>query len=449
LTASPAGRGRSRPRDWRPLADADPVPGDPDEILDEVAHMQRVAAMLRREAGDLRLIAGGEGLKGRYADALRDGAQDLEVHLRETAERYERVHGHLTGWAHELEGFQADADRILRTAQAEQSAAAGKADTGAAGKLADSSGDDDPMAGHRRSLAKVEALRDERAAHYASLVGHEIDDTIKDSRWERFKDQIDDWKGVISFVVDVMSWAATIIAVAALLTTPAGWLAGLAVWLSVGVLAGHVVLGLAGDGSWADVAMDVFGLLTMQVGNSALKGLRGVRDATKAAAQAAAEEVAAANSARATRAVRDRASAVVNRRGSTRAARARARHQRNIADAANRRAGRQAASEEAGTPMPEASRWEAAWMGGEKESTNMYKDVQRMRVAYPENGAVQRASGGAEGYKRAFQTSWGSATVVDSGDKFLGDSDLFPMKPASSAYGAAKGRFTKEAGSKW
>jgi hypothetical protein len=35
------------------------------------------------------------------------------------------------------------------------------------------------------------------------------------------------------------------------------------------------------------------------------------------------------------------------------------------------------------------------------------------------------------------------------GDKWFGDSDLFPMKPASTTYGEAKGRFTKEVGSSW
>src|SRR6478609_5839136 len=49
------------------FADTDPVPGDPDAILDEVAHLKVVAAMLRREAGDLRVIAQGDGLEGRYA----------------------------------------------------------------------------------------------------------------------------------------------------------------------------------------------------------------------------------------------------------------------------------------------------------------------------------------------------------------------------------------------
>lgn len=430
---------RRRTQDWHPLADHDPVPGDPEAIADEVEHLKHVAAVLRQEARDLKTIGEGEGLKGRYADTLRGGARDLEGRLGATADRYERVHGHLTGWAQELESFQNAAGRILRSARADaETAAPDPHPTG-----------DDPLTRHRADLAKVVAQRDARASHYATLIRHEIDDRIKDNDWEVLKDVIDDWSGAISVVVDAMSWTATVIAVAALVMTPAGWVTGLALWLALGVLAGHTLLAAAGDTSWADVAMDVFGLLAMGVGNKALKGLRNIRNATKEAAEFAAAREAAANSARATRAARDRASAVLNRRSATRAARAKARHDRNIAHAATRRAGREAAAAEAATPMPEASRWEAVRMGGEKESMNMHKDIERMRAAYPRNRSVQQASRGAESRKRVFQVVWGAGSVVDATDKVLGSSDAFSMKASWGAYGKAKAHYTKEVGSAW
>ena len=439
---------RRRPRDWHPLAASDPVPGDPDAILDEVAHMRQVASMLRQEARDLRVIGQGDGLKGRYADALRHGADGLEVHLRETAERYERVHGHLTGWAHALENLQSEADRILRNAQvvAEFDAPDGHH---AKGDGHHAQGDDDPLAGHRTSLAKVVAQRDERAAHFGSLIRHEIDDKIKDSPWEWFKDRVDDWSGTIALVVDAMSWTATVIALVALATTPAGWVAGLAVWLAVGVLAGHSLLAAAGDGSWADVAMDIFGLLTMQIGTRALAQLRNVRNATKLAAQLAAEEQAAANSARATRSVRDRTSAVVNRRGATRAERAKARHDRNIARAANLRHGREAAASEAAIPIAQASRWEAASVGGDVEEANHFKDVKRLRTSYPQSAGVQSASRGAEGAHRTFKGAWAAASAADVTDKAAGSSDIVPWKPDYAPYGHAKDHFNREVGSSW
>lgn len=433
---------RRRPRDWHPLADADPVPGDPDAILDEVAHLREVALMLRQEAEDLRVIGHGDGLEGRYADALRHGATGLEAHLRRTAARYERVHGHLTGWAHALGDLQSEADRVLRNARTVAEFTPPSDDRHA-------KGDDDPLAGHRASLARIVAERDQRAAHFGSLIRHEIHDGIRDNRWQRMKNAVDGWSSGIALVVDAMSWTATVIALVALATTPAGWVAGLAVWLAVGVLAGHALLATVGDASWADVAMDIFGLLTMKIGSGALARLRNVRNATKAAAQVAAEEEAAANSARATRAVRDRTSAVVNRRGATRAERAKARHDRNIARAANRRAGEHAAAQEAVAPLPEASRWEAVRMGGEKESMRLHKDILRMRSAYPRNRAVQTASEGAEAHKGLFQATWGAASAVDISDKLLGSSDVFRRKPASNSYDGAKGRLAREVGSSW
>lgn len=437
--------GRRRPRDWHPLAADDPVPGDPDAILEEVAHMRQVAAMLRAEAKDLRLISQGQGLKGRYADALRDGAGELEAHLRETAGRYERVHAELVGWAHELADLQTAADRVVRAAQAE--VASSFEDTDSSGG-AEGDGED-RVALYRASLARVIAQRDERAACYASRIHGDIDDTIKDSWWERCKDAVDDYQRVISLAVDVMSWVATGIAIAAITMTPAGWVAGLALWLTFGVLAGHLLLAAAGDGSWADIAMDLFGVLTMQVGATALRSLRGVRDATKLAAELVAEERAAEASARATRALRDRASAVVNRRASTRAARAMARHNRNIVRAANLRAGRAAAVREAATPMASASRWEAAAVGGDRETANLHKDVVRLRASYPDSPAVQRASVGAEGHKWVFQGTWIAATAVDGTDKGLGSSDVAWFKPDCGSYGRAKDRYTREVGSAW
>lgn len=461
-----------RPRDWHPLAGTDPVPGDPEAIHDEVAHLKRVAATLRGEARDLKPIGQGEGLKGRYADALRDGARELEVHLRETAERYERVHGHLTGWAHELEGLQAEADGILRRARADAEAVSGSGGGSVSGGVSGSGGgpgpgsasgaggpsgapdhgdaaDADPVAKHRRALAAVEAHRDQRAAHYASRIRHEIDDKIKDSWWERFKNGLDDVQGVVSVVLDVMSWVASGIAIAAIILTPAGWVTTLALWLTVGVFGGHLLLAAAGLASWADVAMDVFGLLTMSLGSVALRGLRSVRDATKLAAELAAEERALADATRAAQPLRDRTSAVINRRGSTRAARARARHDRNIARAAARRAGHEAAAGEAATPMAQATRWERARMGGDPEMANMHKDVLRLRADYPENAAVQKASEGADEYRLMFRVAWGASTAVDGVDKGLGGSDFMPFLPEYGPYGRAKGRYVKEVGTAW
>lgn len=115
-----AASSKTRPRDWHPLAESDPVPGDPDEIRDEVKHMTGVATSLREQARMLRGIGDDNELKGKYAEKLRDESGTLEKHLREVAGRYERVHGHLTNWANDLEDFQTQADDVLRKAKQKQ-----------------------------------------------------------------------------------------------------------------------------------------------------------------------------------------------------------------------------------------------------------------------------------------------------------------------------------------
>lgn len=109
--------GRRRPADWHPLAEKDPVPGDPEDIRDEVTRMKKLASTLRDQAAILRKAADGDALQGQYADKIREDSGDVEKHFRETAARYERVVGDLGKWANELEGFQERADGVLRAAK--------------------------------------------------------------------------------------------------------------------------------------------------------------------------------------------------------------------------------------------------------------------------------------------------------------------------------------------
>ncbi|SOR79888.1 hypothetical protein SCNRRL3882_3347 [Streptomyces chartreusis NRRL 3882] len=72
----------------------------------EVKRMKGVASSLREQARLLRGIGNDDELEGKCAVSLRDESEGLEKKLREVAERYENVHGYLTSWAGELEGFQ-------------------------------------------------------------------------------------------------------------------------------------------------------------------------------------------------------------------------------------------------------------------------------------------------------------------------------------------------------
>ncbi|MCZ4118595.1 hypothetical protein [Streptomyces sp. H39-S7] len=412
--------------------------------------MKQTARMLRDQAKDLKVIAGDTELRGRYADKLRDASRDLEVHLRETAGRYERVQGHLTGWAGELEDLQTEADTLLKTAQADTAAAkAPQESSGSSAGDTTTGQEDDPAVKHRVSLEKIVARRDDRAGHFAGKIRHELNDKIKDSRWENFKDTVSENAGWIKVAIDVLSYAATIVAIVALFCTPVGWVAMAAIAATALVLVGHTVLALAGEGSWMDVGMDVFALATFGTGKIALKGLKGIQSAmrgvsTKAAGKAAEKTAHAAN--RASRAAKasqteSRTTSAAQRRGAEKA-----RDQLRVQE---RKAAKRARRAERDQEMPEATSRDALSSGGDREAVGYYKDIQRMRQQYPDNAALHEASAGAERYNAIYKRAWGAGTAADSVDKAAGSSDLIPDKFSVPAYSDFKDQFTHEVGSKW
>ncbi|MFF0586302.1 hypothetical protein ACFYWD_10080 [Streptomyces sp. NPDC003781] len=69
------------------MAEKDPVPGEPEDIRDEVTRMKKLASTLRDQAAILRKAADGDALQGQYADKIREDSGDVEKHFRETAAR--------------------------------------------------------------------------------------------------------------------------------------------------------------------------------------------------------------------------------------------------------------------------------------------------------------------------------------------------------------------------
>ncbi|MEV5356482.1 hypothetical protein ACIPM2_15995 [Streptomyces sp. NPDC086081] len=279
---------KARPRDWHPLADSDPVPGDPEEIRREVRHMKSVASSLREQAKMLRGIGNDNELKGKYATKLKDEADDLEKRLGQVADRYERVHGHLTNWANDLEDFQTEADKVLTNAKREQEnleAEKAKKDSGDAPKSSHSSSGtkSDPLQDYRDQLERIKGARDERARHHANKIRDQLDDAIEDSLWDDFKGWIHDNIDTIKIVLDALGWAATIIGVVALFIPG---LNVLALVLGGIILGTRALLAVAGEASWMEVAMDSIGLLTMGAGRAGLTMLKGANTATTTAAVA-------------------------------------------------------------------------------------------------------------------------------------------------------------------
>ncbi|MFB6555698.1 putative T7SS-secreted protein [Streptomyces sp. NPDC056405] len=426
------GKGRRRPVDWHPLAEKDPIPGEPEDIRDEVTRMKDLASTLRDQATILRQAADGDALKGKYADKIREKSGDLEKRFRETAARYERVVGDLGKWANNLEGFQERADGILRAAkQADEEHAAEVKKKEAKAR---ENGDEAPveadpnshLSSYHGQLNEVISDRNTSAQLYAENIGDDISDIIKDSGWENFKDWVHEHADTIKTVVEILSYAATLIGAIALLCTPVGWVATAIMVATIAstslVLAGHTLLALSGDGSWADVAMDVFALATLGFGSVALKGVKAATTALKSASRSGRFQ-------RYTN-LRKLLDRNVMRYGTDSARGAKAVRAKDSL--------RQIGARET---RPGTNRLERL-LGGDSEVVSATKFAKAMRAEFGGNPDVVRAADDVGKAANSFRLNYLAATSVDLGDKA---GEKFVGEP----YGDAKDVLTREVGSRW
>jgi len=282
--------GRPPDSEWAVLDEpSDPIPGSPYDIRAEGTRLGRFAQLLHEQIGLLKDLAGDDSI-GKYADKIRESSSEITDDLGKLATRYESVSGYLNGWAGDLEGFQADSLKPLAQAQAaaplanqpEMSAtpgsqppptpaqqakatAAAKAKTTAQGEVAAAI----------RQLAGIKSNRDTRGKYWMQKIEDAEHDGLKDNDgwWDDIKDFIHNHAGWIKLLADVATWVATALLLAALLIP--GFDIGAAVLLGIMAvaLAGHTALALSGDGSWTDVALDVFAMVTVGLGAEAKAGL--------------------------------------------------------------------------------------------------------------------------------------------------------------------------------
>ena len=251
--------------------------------------MVSVAKKLRDQAKSLQAISNEDKLKGKYVKRLREDSGTLEKHMREVASRYERVHGHLTTWANELEDFQTEADKVLRQAKEKQDeieadkAKAAESGDKAAPKPPVGGEVEDPLRTYRNQLDTITGDRDDRAGHHARKIKDEIDDVIEDSWWDNVTGWFHDNADWIKTVLDGLGWIATIAGIVAI------WIPGLnllVLAIAIVTIATRSMLVASGDASWTDLAFDIGGLLLMGIGRGGINMLKGANKVTSAAAQA-------------------------------------------------------------------------------------------------------------------------------------------------------------------
>ncbi|MGH4032442.1 putative T7SS-secreted protein [Actinomycetota bacterium Odt1-20B] len=446
---------KHRPRDWHPIAESDPVPGDPEEIRAEVKHMVGVASSLREQARLLRGIDDDNELKGKYANSLREESGVLEKHLREVAGRYERVHGHLTNWADDLEDFQSRADKVLTEARQRQDEVEaekkkqendakhgsgdgdkgkGKGDKGSGDKESGSSGGDsdaDPLREFRDRLETIKGERDDRARHHAGKIRDQLDDVIEDSWWDNVKGWIHENVEAIKLVLDVLGWVATIAGILALFIPGLNLLV---IALSVAVALTRLVMFAAGEASLAEVLVDCIGLVTMGVGVRMLSKLKVADKVLKGASKA--QRLSRLKSAvRANKAAREEMARVIATTGDdglrSFARQSMNRMRREILDNAGR------VSDEAPVRLNRLER-----MGlGDSDARAAVENIRRNAGTFPESGA--QVIGKSENYYKVAVGAAATGTAADVTDKALGESPTLPDKPFYAPYEDGKGELWK------
>lgn len=97
----------ARPIDWSPLAETDPVPGDPAEVSELARRYRETAQAISTAARKLRSIASTDGWVGKAAIEFRDQALSVADSIERAHDRYDE-----TGEA--LRDFQPDHDEAQR-----------------------------------------------------------------------------------------------------------------------------------------------------------------------------------------------------------------------------------------------------------------------------------------------------------------------------------------------
>lgn len=441
------------------MATSDPVPGEPETITVEARRLRDMATEMRSQIARLHTIGRDDTLTGQYADNLRTAASDLAGKLEKTVGRYQRVSGELASWAPELTHAQTESVRALEKAKAAEAARAANTVIQAAPRPGDppptpaeqaqerrrQSALDDAatdLAAARRHLDDAIEHAQNKGRHYAGRIKDAIDDDVKDSWWDHVKGWVDRNAGWIKKVADVLSMVATALAVVALFIPGVNILMVIAAGLTVAALAGHTLLAASGDGSWADVGLDIFALATFGLGKAVTGALKGVQAATRVAGARAAGRAAEAAALRSSRAARTAAGRTLSRRGVSAAQRRGARRLIDTAKHDARQAGIRAAADVRDAPLAGATSRDALRAGNDVDVARYHNDISAIRSRFPGNADVTHASPHADLLRNTNTGAFTSGFGADATDKV---GEYGRVKP----YTNAKEHFTREVGSTW
>ncbi len=261
---------------WRPLdLGSDPVPGDPNRIEQEAAHLAAVARQVHDQVTMLDKIAAGAAdgtLRGEYAAKIHSAAADLAKQLGSVPGYFKTVSDALYGYLPDLEQAQAWSIQALNQAEGPHqqlnSLTAQPSPSQPAVRKAQSA-----LGDAKALLAKATSLRDNSATYHAQ----KIRSAMPDDRPNWFASLVSDAGSFFNAVgTDVHNFIETHVALLQFISGVLGLIAGIAsllalippltaVFAPIALAAGlaatiiDICLAQVGDGSWVCVAFDVVG----------------------------------------------------------------------------------------------------------------------------------------------------------------------------------------------
>ncbi|WAU79077.1 hypothetical protein O1Q96_04505 [Streptomyces sp. Qhu-G9] len=279
------------------MADVDPVPGDPDQLVALGRKLRKTADELGRQIRNLKAIskvdswdsdAGkefrkkAEGSQGKLEAAYKryDAAADaIGSDIHEVSGSYQdQLHAPSTNYASDLHRAQNIADSALkeaREADERKSSTRKSLDSLSGkdgkeererleGKMDAASGD---IEAAREKIEAAKRIRDEAAKKAREAIDDIIShDSLKDGFWDKFLDDVNNWTAKIATVCGIAAMLVGWIPVIG--QALAGLLGTIAMTASLIGLVCTVIQFARGDADWMDLGVAALGFLAAGVGKA-------------------------------------------------------------------------------------------------------------------------------------------------------------------------------------
>ena len=457
---------------WEPLGwDTDPVPGDPQVISAEAAHLTQVAKEISSQVTALRQISADGVQIGQSPAAIRSAASTLADQLVRVADRYHKVATALRGWGPELEQAQHMSVRALNQAEVPYARLNQPVTLPAGSNLTAAQQQQiasynaamrqahDQLAAAKALLGRAIQLRDTQAAAYQAKIDAASHDALTDSWWDHVENWVDHHAGVLADICTALEFVATGLAIAALIFSGVGILVALGIGATALALAGRTLLAATGNGSWFEVGLDVVSLLafgsgkwvgtlmkgTFKVAEDMAKGLIQAQREASVLGRAGTRLGLAAAFVGEIPVLKSGISLLqtVGLRGlGDRLENLTAQFSRVLAKAGTAALEKASPSLERtlATVSENVRAGEVALYGGEEESLLMTRKMAAIVARFPQSEEILKLSGEFKTYLNVQRTIFSGATVIDLGDKIASHT------PGTQDYRDFKDYFTAEGG---